>query len=208
MKKNKLMVFTATLLLSSASFISTASEDVTLKHGYIDKPPSRAVLCRTTIPNSNNIKFNKNCGPVEYEPQSVEGLKGFPKDGPENGKIASGGNEAFSALNEQSADRWHKVTMKSGENTFKWTLTARHSTASWRFFITKQNWDVNKPLTRDDFDLKPFCQRFDNGKIPTATVELNCNIPERSGYQVILGVWDIADTKNAFYQVIDAEFKE
>lgn len=207
MKKNKLMVFISTLL-SVASFISTASEDVTLKHGYIDKPPSRAVLCRTAIPNNNNIKFNKNCGSVEHEPQSVEGPQGFPEGGPENGKIASGGNETFSALNEQSADRWHKIAMKSGENTFKWTLTARHSTASWRFFITKQNWDVNKPLTRDDFDLKPFCQRFDNGKMPTATVELNCNIPERSGYQVILGVWDIADTKNAFYQVIDAEFKE
>lgn len=38
MKKNKLMVFTATLLLSSAGFISTASADVTLKHGYIDTP--------------------------------------------------------------------------------------------------------------------------------------------------------------------------
>lgn len=208
MKKNKLMVFTATLLLSSAGFVSTVSANVTLKHGYIDVPPSRAVLCKTTIPNSNNIKFNKNCGPVQYEPQSVEGLKGFPEGGPEDGKIASGGNETFSALNEQNADRWHKVAMKSGENTFKWTLTAKHSTTSWRFFITKQNWEVNKPLTRNSFDLTPFCQQNDNGKIPTETVEINCNIPERSGYQVILGVWDIADTGNAFYQVIDAEFKK
>ncbi|WP_249719028.1 lytic polysaccharide monooxygenase [Proteus faecis] len=207
MKKNKLMVFTATLLLS-AGFVSTVSADVTLKHGYIDVPPSRAVLCKMTISKSNNIKFNKNCGPVEYEPQSVEGLKGFPNGGPEDGKIASGGNETFSALNEQSADRWHKVAMKSGPYTFKWKLTAPHSTASWRFFISKQNWDVNKPLTRSSFDFTPFCQRDDDGKIPQEIVELNCNIPERSGYQVILGVWDIADTKNAFYQVIDADFKK
>lgn len=72
----------------------------------------------------------------------------------------------------------------------------------------KTRGDVNKPLTRADFDLTPFCQRNDNGKIPTETVTLNCNIPERSGYQIILGVWDIADTGNAFYQVIDAEFKK
>lgn len=45
MKKNKLMLFTATLLLSSAGIISTASAEVTLKHGYIDSPPSRAFLC-------------------------------------------------------------------------------------------------------------------------------------------------------------------
>lgn len=184
MKKNKLMVFTATLLLSSAGFISTASADVTLKHGYIDAPPSRAFLC-----SAKGGKLNKDCGPAD-------------------GEIASGGKANFSALNAQSADRWHKVAMKSGENTFKWTLTAKHSTASWRFFITKPGWDVNKPLTRADFDLTPFCQQDDNGKIPTETVELNCNIPERSGYQIILGVWDIADTGNAFYQVIDADFKK
>ena len=203
MKKNKLMLFTATLLLSSAGIISTASAEVTLKHGYIDIPPSRAFLC-----SSEGENLNKNCGPIQYEPQSIEGDKGFPKGGPADGEIASGGKATFSALNAQSADRWHKVAMKSGENTFKWTLTAKYSTESWRFFITKPGWDVNKPLTRADFDLTPFCQRNDNGKIPTETVTLNCNIPERSGYQIILGVWDIADTGNAFYQVIDAEFKK
>ncbi|MGP2688349.1 lytic polysaccharide monooxygenase, partial [Serratia nevei] len=31
-----------------------------------------------------------------------------------------------------------------------------------------------------------------------------CNIPaDRSGSHVILAVWDIADTANAFYQAID-----
>ena len=203
MKKNKLMVFTVTLLLSSAGFISTASADVTLKHGYIDKPPSRAFLCSS---KGNNL--NKNCGDIQYEPQSIEGPKGFPETGPKDGEIASGGNAKFSQLNQQGTDRWHKVDIESGEYTFKWTLTAPHSTASWRFFITKPGWDVNKPLTRDDFDLTPFCQRFDNGTVPMKTVELNCNIPKRTGYQVILGVWDIADTGNAFYQVIDAEFKK
>lgn len=90
MKKNKLMVFTATLLLSSAGFISTASADVTLKHGYIDTPPSRAFLC-----SAKGKNLNKDCGPIQYEPQSIEGVKGFPKDGPADGQIASGGKEAF-----------------------------------------------------------------------------------------------------------------
>lgn len=70
MKKNKLMLFTATLLLSSAGIISTASAEVTLKHGYIDIPPSRAFLC-----SSKGGNLNKNCGPIQYEPQSIEGIK-------------------------------------------------------------------------------------------------------------------------------------
>lgn len=31
-------------------------------------------------------------------------------------------------------------------------------------------------------------------------------LPERSGYHVILGVWEVADTGHAFYQVIDVNF--
>ncbi|WP_336845300.1 lytic polysaccharide monooxygenase [Providencia rettgeri] len=46
--------------------------------------------------------LNKGCGPVQYEPQSVKGPKGFPEMGPKNGEIASGGNPNFSQLNEQS----------------------------------------------------------------------------------------------------------
>ncbi|MGV2805610.1 chitin-binding protein, partial [Clostridium perfringens] len=33
-----------------------------------------------------------------------------------------------------------------------------------------------------------------------------CNVPSRTGYQVILAVWEIADTGNAFYNVIDVNF--
>ncbi|AYA39130.1 lytic polysaccharide monooxygenase [Xenorhabdus nematophila] len=180
-------------------FISSAESNS--HHGYIDSPPSRALLCST------RISLNKNCGPIMYEPQSVEGPKGFPQGGPPDGKIASAGISQFNQLNEQGANRWHHVTINKGINDFKWTLTARHSTTSWQFFITKPDWDPNKPLTRAQFDLNPFCEHFDNGKQPAQNVSLTCNVPERSGYHVILGVWTISDTNNAFYQVIDVDIK-
>lgn len=176
-----------------------AFADTSIRHGYITQPPSRAFLC-----SSEGGNKNKSCGPVQYEPQSVEGPKGFPSSGPQDGKLASGGNLRFDELNQQSPTRWKKINVKSGENKISWRITARHSTTSWKYFITKQNWNPNKPLERADFDLKPFCEKFDHGKVPTDQVHINCTIPERNGYQVILGVWDIADTGNAFYQVIDA----
>ncbi|MEX6377629.1 MULTISPECIES: lytic polysaccharide monooxygenase [Providencia] len=178
---------------------TTLAYDTTSRHGYIDNPPSRAYLCSSM---GNNL--NKMCGAVQYEPQSVEGAKGFPDSGPRDGEIASGGNANFSTLNEQTAQRWHKVDIRSGRYIFSWSLTAPHRTTSWQFFITKPDWQQNKPLTRADFDLKPFCEQYDNGNIPINRVKIDCNIPERTGYQVILGVWTIADTSNAFYQVIDA----
>ncbi len=35
---------------------------------------------------------------------------------------------------------------------------------------------------------------------------MNCNVPERTGYQVIYAVWEIADTSNSFYQALDVDF--
>ena len=188
-------------ILASLLLITSvhAFADILPRHGFIDSPPSRAFLC-----SGSGGNLNKSCGPVQYEPQSVEGLKGFPERGPADGEIASGGNATFNALNEQTSTRWYKYPMNSGENIFSWTLTAAHSTTSWRFFITKQNWDPNKPLVRADFDLTPFCEQYDNGRVPASNVRITCNVPDREGYQVILAVWDIADTGNAFYQVIDA----
>ncbi|MEX3617021.1 lytic polysaccharide monooxygenase [Paenibacillus glucanolyticus] len=167
-------------------------------HGYINDPASRAIQCKNGL--------NTNCGSIVYEPQSLEGPKGFPSAGPPDGKIASAGLAGFAPLDQQSATRWNKVNMTSGTKNFTWIFTARHATTSYRYFITKPDWNPNAPLTRAQFDLTPFCTINGNGQQPPATLTHTCNVPQRDGYHVILGVWDIADTQNAWYIVIDAQF--
>ncbi|UFJ43309.1 lytic polysaccharide monooxygenase [Brevibacillus humidisoli] len=163
-------------------------------HGYIESPASRALLCHEGV--------NADCGQVQYEPQSVEGKGSFPQSGPADGEITGGG--VFPELYEQTADRWHKVTIQGGEQTFTWHLTAPHATTEWKYYITKKDWNPNKPLTRDDLEPEPFCYDNDGGARPPTTVTHTCSVPtDRSGYHLILGVWEIADTGNAFYQVID-----
>lgn len=158
---------------------------------------SRAQLCADGV--------NKNCGLIIYEPYSLEALKGFPAGGPADGKIASA-NGAFAPLDEQSSTRWTKVSMSPGPVTFNWKIKVPHATSSWKYYITKQNWNPNAPLTRDSFDLTPFCNVSYNGKLPGNTYSDTCNVPSRTGYQVILAVWEISDTLNAFYNVIDVDF--
>lgn len=69
----------SSLTLMAAMF---ASQQVAA-HGYMDSPPSRAYACQQ--------KLNADCGPAEFEPQTVgEAPKGFPALGPADGKIASG----------------------------------------------------------------------------------------------------------------------
>lgn len=166
-------------------------------HGYVDSPGSRAILCK----NGQNT----DCGAIVYEPQSLEAPKGFPAAGPADGKIASAGG-IFPKLDEQSTTRWTKVNISPGTNTFTWKMSAPHATASFKYYITKPDWDPNAPLSRNSFDLTPFCSVNYGGVQPPYTYSDTCNVPQRTGYHVILAVWEIADTANAFYNVIDVNF--
>lgn len=189
----KHLLITAPLLIVFG-IIGLMFGEKTYAHGYIESPASRAYMC--------TLGQNVNCGPVQYEPQSIEALGGFPKTGPLDGQIASGGISNFKPLDVQTPDRWNKVTIKGGKNTFQWYLTAPHSTAEWKYYITKKDWDPNKPITRADLEL--IGQIDEGGKKPSSTVTHEINVPtDRNGYHVILGVWEIADTANAFYQVVD-----
>lgn len=185
------------LLALGLMFVSLLMADKALAHGYIDNPSSRADLCAQGV--------NNNCGFIIYEPQSLEAKKGFPAAGPADGKIASA-NGIFPELDQQSATRWNKVNITPGTTTFHWTIEANHATTSWKYYITKQNWDPNAPLTRDSFDLTPFCNVDYKGKQPPHSYTDTCNVPSRTGYQVILAVWEVYDTANAFYNVIDVDF--
>ena len=191
MKSSKFVAALGFMLVGLACTLVFSSSSASA-HGYIEAPTSRAVLCQQGV--------NKDCGAIQYEPQSLEAKGNFPTAGPADGDIAGAGK--FPNMNEQSADRWSKVTLKGGKNTFNWHLTARHSTAEWKYYITKKDWDVNKPLKRADLEL--LATFNDGGKIPNQKVSHEVNLPtDRSGYYLVLGVWEIADTGNAFYQVID-----
>ncbi|MCR8842500.1 lytic polysaccharide monooxygenase [Paenibacillus sp. SC116] len=183
------------LLILACMLISAKSASA---HGYVDSPASRAIQCKNGL--------NTNCGSIVHEPQSLEGYKGFPAAGPADGKIASAGLAGFGNLDAQTATRWNKASISSGTNTFTWKFTAPHATTSYRYFITKPNWDPNAPLSRAQLDLTPFCTVQGNGQAPPTTLSHSCNVPARTGYHIILAVWDISNTPMAWYNVIDVQF--
>ena len=183
----------AKIALLACTFLLT--QDV-LAHGYVSSPESRSYKCR--------LNKNSNCGSIRWEPQSVEGKKRFPEGGPVDGKIASGATR-FTQLDEQTASRWHKTPMTAGAKQFSWTITAPHLARDFRYFITKSNWNPNQTLRRSAFESTPFCTVTYNA-LPAKQITHNCTVPQRTGYHVILAVWDVANTQGAFYQAIDVSF--
>ncbi|SNX86734.1 related to Chitin-binding protein [Melanopsichium pennsylvanicum] len=185
-------------LVATLSHILIGSVDA---HGYVTSPASRAYLCKQGQA--------KNCGEIQYEPQSVEAPKGLPFARSGDGKLCSAGLSQFSELDRQGAKVW-PTTKASDVHSFSWTFTAQHATTDFKYFITKPSWDssLTKGLVASDFESVPFLVVSMNGKAPPQTMshDLSKSMPARSGYQVVYAVWTVDNTANAFYHCIDLDF--
>ncbi|GAA2813466.1 lytic polysaccharide monooxygenase [Kitasatospora sp. CM 4170] len=169
-------------------------------HGYISTPPSRAALCAAgTV---------ADCGEIRWEPQSVEGPKGFPGRGPADGAICAGGNGRFAELDDPRAGGWPTTKVSAGQRlTFTWKFTARHATTNFKYYLTKPGYDATQKVTRANLELTPFLTVPYNGAQVPSTLSHTATLPAgRTGHQVVVAVWEIADTGNAFYSCTDVRF--
>ncbi|MER6626984.1 lytic polysaccharide monooxygenase [Streptomyces sp. NPDC000987] len=172
-------------------------------HGYTDLPVSRQKVCQNGTVTG--------CGDIQWEPQSVEGLKGFPAAGPADGQICSGGNTRFAQLDSPrtpSGGAWPATKVTGGQSyTFRWQFTANHATTDFRYYVTRQGWNQNHNLSRSDLDTTPFLTVPYGGQRPPSTLSHSGTLPSGlSGHHMILAVWTVADTGNAFYACSDVTF--
>jgi chitin-binding protein len=140
-----------------------------LAHGYVSAPPSRQALCAS--------RAVADCGPIQFEPQSVEAPKGQ--------KSCNGGVAGFSVLADESRN-WPAKAV-GAKVAFTWVMTARHRTSNWEYFIGDK-----KVATVDGGNAQP-----------DAVVTHNVDLSAFPGKQKVLAVWNIGDTPMAFYSCID-----
>lgn len=203
MKKSSLLGLG--LVLATTGLTTLSSVNVSA-HGYVISPISRAYQGQLDKENIGYDFAVQKYGPIINEPQSLEAPKGFPNGGPADGKIASANGAKGFELDKQTATIWTKQNLSTGPTKFTWSYTVAHKTAKWHYYITKNNWNPNKPLSRDEFQ---FIGEVDgHGKDADTNLTHTITIPsDHLGYHVILAVWDVNDTSNAFYNVIDANIQ-
>ncbi|WP_261717946.1 lytic polysaccharide monooxygenase [Streptomyces sp. FZ201] len=121
-----------------------------------------------------------------------------------DGKLCSGGNDAFKGLDLARAD-WPATSVSSGSHTFKYRVTAPHK-GTFKVYITKDGYDPTKPLAWGDLDLaNPVATATD----PAASggfYTFSGTLPKRSGKQVLYAVWQRSDSPEAFYACSDVTF--
>ncbi|MGW0606423.1 lytic polysaccharide monooxygenase auxiliary activity family 9 protein [Streptomyces sp. NPDC002644] len=199
-KRTKMYAASVGLATAGVMVLSTGGAN---GHGYTDLPISRQKLCQNGTVT--------NCGNIQWEPQSVEGPKGFPAAGPADGDICSAGHGTFNQLDQPktpSGAAWPATKVTAGQSyTFRWQFTARHSTSDFRYYITKPGWNQNAPLTRSALNLTPFLTVPYNNQQPPQTLSHSGTLPGGlSGRHMIVAVWTVADTANAFYACSDVTF--
>ncbi|GII63500.1 chitin-binding protein [Sphaerisporangium krabiense] len=196
--------------------------DVAPRHGRVTHPRSRADIEFNSGWLANALEGGKFFPATRIgltDPDVPTDVPSGPKPVPPDGQIASGGSEPEAVRLDEVRD-WPKVDLRSGaEVPFQWSFSAKHKTRRYNYFVTKEGWDPQAPLSRDQFEPEPFATYKPYGDIPQwempdASQDPHLDkphtirLPERSGYHVILGVWEVADTGHAFYQVIDGNFTQ
>ncbi|QXG44897.1 lytic polysaccharide monooxygenase auxiliary activity family 9 protein [Pseudomonas viridiflava] len=200
----------------------------TPKHGWVISPASRGS-------RAIDLGFL-----LEWEVDELEGGKNFPdlkkgpfpghsadepsENPPSDGLILSGGHEDghredLNLTNQQLIEKypkdgkgWTVLSVNPGDDfPVTWKYLASHTTRGYRWFITKDGWDENAAITRDQLELKPFHETISpiDPYNETMVPDENISAPlpkEKTGYHVIILLWIVANTGNAFYQAFDVNF--
>lgn len=136
-----------------------------------------------------------------------------------DGELCSGGGSEYGGL-DLPRDDWRATAIGpdgNGNFEFIYHATAPHSTEDMLFYITRQGWDPNQPLTWEDLDLiddpgnpndpiDPFCHLTSVTLEQMGQIEVYrmiCPLPVRSGRHVVYHVWQRDDSPEAFYACVD-----
>ena len=172
------------LAIAGVSMFATGSAS---SHGYTDSPISRS----EAVQNGSVT----GCGNIQWEPQSVEGPKGFPAQVRRTARSAP----AATAVRAARRPAWRQLARHQRPGgqcySFRWQFTARHSTSDFRYYITKNGWDSTKPLTRAALESQPFMTVPYGNQQPPATLTHQGAMPtQKTGKHIVLAVWNVADT--------------
>ncbi|AZE62689.1 MULTISPECIES: lytic polysaccharide monooxygenase auxiliary activity family 9 protein [Pseudomonas fluorescens group] len=202
-----------------------------LKHGRVIFPPARSAIAINEGLigewHADEMEGGKNF-PSETagqfpSPYETDVASDVP---PADDYILSGGKtdarECVNFTNQEMNQKlgrqftWPLLDVNAGQ-TFqvKWEYAEPHMTRGYSWFITKDSWDPEKRISRAQLEPEPFFKDFytqgpywDHSDTLKAKTEHEVTLPTgKLGHHVIVLLWIIPNTGNAFYQAFDVRFK-
>ncbi|MEB3961289.1 lytic polysaccharide monooxygenase, partial [Streptomyces kunmingensis] len=189
----------------------TLSATPAAAHGTLGDPASRVAACYAEgaeNPTSAACKAAVAAGGTQalYDWNGIRDGEagGKSQERIPDGKLCSANSDEFKGMDLARAD-WPATQVSAGSYTFKYKVTAPHK-GTFNLYLTKQGYDASKPLAWSDLDLEhPVATKTD----PTAEggfYTFSGTLPERTGRQLIYGIWQRSDSPEAFYSCSDVTY--
>ncbi|WP_436776792.1 lytic polysaccharide monooxygenase auxiliary activity family 9 protein [Yinghuangia sp. YIM S09857] len=185
-------------------------------HGTSQNPPSRIQLCSTQGgENPENFRLSAckaakaavgNSAAPFYDPNAVNiaAAAGRHREIIPDGKLCSAGNAQYAGLDLPRTD-WPTTNLPSGAAyTFRFKATAPHK-GKFEYYITKEGFDVTKPLKWSDLEAAPIATAVDP-VLENGAYVISGKLPKRTGRHLIYVVWQRSDSPEAFYSCSDVAF--
>ncbi|UTM59779.1 lytic polysaccharide monooxygenase [Photobacterium sp. CCB-ST2H9] len=197
------------------------------KHGYVINPPSRGAYAVeqgwwnlgewhvVELEGGKNFPAQEG-GAAFYESTDVNSFQP-----PVDGLILSGGHEDVrqklnytdQQLIAEGKTPWPRLTVPASKVIdIEWRYTMAHKTRGYVAFITRDGWDSDQVITRNQLESKPFFEDiypeapYWEHDLP-AKIHHQLVLPDhKQGHHVVVLLWLVADTGNAFYQTFDFDF--
>jgi chitin-binding protein len=180
-------------------------------HGSMSDPPSRAYVCRFlsgSVENPNNAACQAALAaggsPAFYDWHEVSLLTvgGRHRQVIPDGRLCSAGRDKYRGLDLQRTD-WPAKRIAPGNLTITYHATAPHANSNFEFYITREGWTPNLPLSWSDL---VHIRTFTNQN-PTTFTNWTINIPQRTGRHVLYSIWQrVVGSEEAFYTCSDVDF--
>ncbi|MEA9412817.1 lytic polysaccharide monooxygenase [Flavobacterium sp. PL02] len=114
-------------------------------------------------------------------------------------------------LQAKKGQVWPKTKVNSGQNfRMRWSYNAPHATRGYNHWITKDGWNPDERITRDQLEPVPFNMHHYATPLPygAAPTETSVVLPQKKGHHVMIVAWIVSDTAHAFYQTFDLDFDD
>jgi predicted carbohydrate-binding protein with CBM5 and CBM33 domain len=110
----------------------------------------------------------------------------------------------YAAYNLARAD-WPSTQVQANSTvTLRYNAWAPHP-GTWEQYVTKDGFDVTKPLKWSDLEPAPF-DRVTNPPLANGEYAWQARLPNKSGRHIIYSLWQRSDSPEAFYSCSDVVF--
>ncbi|HEX8869574.1 MAG TPA: lytic polysaccharide monooxygenase, partial [Lentzea sp.] len=110
----------------------------------------------------------------------------------------------YDAYNQARGD-WPVTQLTANATvTLKYNAWAPHP-GTWEQYVTKDGFDVTKPLKWSDLESVPF-DKITNPPLGNGEYSWQAKLPNKSGRHIIYSLWQRSDSPEAFYSCSDVVF--